>query len=68
MTVRILSANHVTMQMQDSEQQLENLVRELKAASHMTVRILSANHVTMQMQDSEQQLENFVILQIFVSD
>jgi hypothetical protein len=35
-------------QMQESEQQLENLVRELKAApaNHIPVQILLANHVT----------------------
>jgi hypothetical protein len=46
-------------QMQESEQQLENLVRELKAApaNHNPVRIISQSHNS-QMQDSEQQLEN----------
>jgi hypothetical protein len=35
-------------QMQESEQQLENLVRELKAApaNHNPVRILLTNHIT----------------------
>jgi hypothetical protein len=49
-------------QMQESEQQLENLVRELKAApaSHNPVMILLANHVTARCRNSEQQLVNLV--------
>ncbi len=49
-------------QIQDSEQQLENLVRELKAApaNHMPVHILLANHITARCRNSEQQLENLI--------
>jgi hypothetical protein len=58
----LVLANNVTARCRNSEQQLENLVRELKAAlaNHMPVRILIANQVTARCRNSEQQLENLV--------